>query len=103
MSLKEVVGSDSYRVNNKLDDKYEPLPVGKIIASAERQVGKVIDYGLLTYNCEHWVNDMRYGKPESRQVSACMSLTNRTEYVFMISWPLKKYSLANTYLMWLAN
>lgn len=72
MSLNEVVGNDSYRVNNNLDDTYEPLPVGKIIASAQSQIGKVIDYGLFSYNCEHWVNDMRYGKPESRQVSVCV-------------------------------
>lgn len=72
MTLEEVVGNDSWRINNQLDDEYEPLPIGKIIACAERQVGKVIDYGLLTYNCEHWATDMRYGEPQSRQVSVCV-------------------------------
>ncbi|KAK3893293.1 hypothetical protein Pcinc_002849 [Petrolisthes cinctipes] len=68
VALKVVVGGDSYRVNNQLDDKYEPLPVGKIIRAAELQVGRTIPYDLFTNNCEHWVNNMRYGVPESRQV-----------------------------------
>ncbi|KAK3877283.1 hypothetical protein Pcinc_017986 [Petrolisthes cinctipes] len=68
VALKFVVGGDSYRVNNQLDDKYEPLPVGKIIRAAELQIGRTIPYDLFTSNCEHWVNDMRYGEPESRQV-----------------------------------
>ncbi|KAK4326937.1 hypothetical protein Pmani_002541 [Petrolisthes manimaculis] len=68
VALKDVVGDDSYRVNNQLDHKYEPLPVGKIIHAAELQVGRTIPYDLFTNNCEHWVNNMRYGVPESRQI-----------------------------------
>ncbi|KAK3888320.1 hypothetical protein Pcinc_007610 [Petrolisthes cinctipes] len=67
-ALKFVVGGDSYRVNNQLDNKYEPLPVGKIIHAAEHLIEQTIPYNLLTNNCEHWVKNMRYGKPESRQV-----------------------------------
>ncbi|KAK4316630.1 hypothetical protein Pmani_012230 [Petrolisthes manimaculis] len=68
VALKVVVGGDLYRVNNQLDDKYEPLPVGMIIYAAEHQVGRTIPYDLITNNCEHWVNNMRYGVPESRQI-----------------------------------
>ncbi|KAK4320383.1 hypothetical protein Pmani_008734 [Petrolisthes manimaculis] len=68
VELKAVVGGDSYRVNNQLDDKYEPLPVGNFIRAAELQVGRTIPYHLFTNNCEHWVNNMRYGVPESRQI-----------------------------------
>ncbi|XP_041099348.1 phospholipase A and acyltransferase 3-like isoform X2 [Polyodon spathula] len=66
--LWEVAGGDHYRVNNKLDSKYRPLPVNKIVREAERQVGREVPYSLATRNCEHFVTDLRYGCPESQQV-----------------------------------
>ncbi|KAK4318656.1 hypothetical protein Pmani_010350 [Petrolisthes manimaculis] len=67
-ALNVVVDGDSYCINNQLDNKYKPLPVGNIIRAAERQVGRTIPYDLISHNCEHWVNNMRYGRRESRQI-----------------------------------
>ncbi|CAK6449655.1 unnamed protein product, partial [Pipistrellus nathusii] len=66
--LKDVVGDCPYKVNNHLDQEYTPLPVNKIIRSAEKMVGKQLAYDVLDRNCEHFVTDLRYGKARSRQV-----------------------------------
>ncbi|XP_058875956.1 phospholipase A and acyltransferase 2-like isoform X1 [Acipenser ruthenus] len=66
--LREVAGGDRYRVNNKLDSKYSPRPVNKIVREAEQQVGKEVPYSLATKNCEHFVTELRYGCGESQQV-----------------------------------
>lgn len=67
--LQNVVGRCRYKVNNILDDKYRPRPVNEIIYSAKQKVGQEMEYSLLRKNCEHFVTDLRYGEPESRQVS----------------------------------
>lgn len=66
--LSVVAGKDKYRVNNKHDDKYKPLPPSKIVQRAEALVGKEMPYDLTTNNCEHFVNELRYGVPRSDQV-----------------------------------
>ncbi|KAM6922099.1 phospholipase A and acyltransferase 1 isoform 2-T3 [Xenentodon cancila] len=38
--LKEVVGNDSYRVNNKYDDNHTPLPICEIIQRAQVLIGQ---------------------------------------------------------------
>ncbi|XP_031642283.1 phospholipase A and acyltransferase 1 isoform X2 [Oncorhynchus kisutch] len=38
--LKEVVGDDSYRVNNKYDDDHTPLPVDDIIQRSQDLIGQ---------------------------------------------------------------
>ncbi|XP_023604533.1 retinoic acid receptor responder protein 3-like [Myotis lucifugus] len=65
--LSDVVGGCSYRINNHLDLEYSPLPVNKIISSAEEMVGKEMEYGILNRKREHFVNDLRYGKANSRK------------------------------------
>uniref|UniRef100_A0A8D0GM86 Phospholipase A and acyltransferase 3 n=1 Tax=Sphenodon punctatus TaxID=8508 RepID=A0A8D0GM86_SPHPU len=67
--LQAVAGSDRYRVNNKYDEKYDPLPVNKIIQEAKAQVGKEMPYSLTSGNCEHFVTELRYGKALSEQVT----------------------------------
>nr|XP_020014626.1 HRAS-like suppressor 2 isoform X3 [Castor canadensis] len=67
--LSVVAGRDQYRVNNKHDDKYLPLPATKIVQRAKEKVGQVVHYSLTSKNCEHFVNEMRYGIPISDQVS----------------------------------
>ncbi|KAK1335478.1 hypothetical protein QTO34_003264 [Cnephaeus nilssonii] len=59
--LSEVVGNHWYRVNNKHDQKYAPLPPSQIVQRAEEQ--------LTSANCEHFVNELRYGVPRSDQVT----------------------------------
>ncbi|XP_025213505.1 HRAS-like suppressor 2 isoform X1 [Theropithecus gelada] len=67
--LSAVAGSDNYRVNNKHDDKYRPLPCNKIVKRAEELVGQELPYSLTSDNCEHFVNHLRYGVSRSDQVT----------------------------------
>ncbi|XP_064186202.1 phospholipase A and acyltransferase 1-like isoform X2 [Anguilla rostrata] len=67
--LKEVVGSNSYRVNNKYDDDHTPLPVCDIIHRAQLFIGQEVSYDLLGNNCEHFVTLLRYGEGVSEQAS----------------------------------
>uniref|UniRef100_A0A673G7F5 Retinoic acid receptor responder 3 n=1 Tax=Sinocyclocheilus rhinocerous TaxID=307959 RepID=A0A673G7F5_9TELE len=66
--LYEVVGNNDYRINNLLDEKYKPRPVREILQDAHSFVGKERTYSVFTKNCEHFVTELRYGKPQSRQV-----------------------------------
>ncbi|XP_045021840.1 phospholipase A and acyltransferase 3-like [Bubalus bubalis] len=67
--LCDVVGKDRYKVNNKHDDKYNPFPPSKIVQLAEKLVGCELCYHLICKNCEHFVNELRYGVSRSDQVS----------------------------------
>ncbi|XP_039641338.1 phospholipase A and acyltransferase 4-like [Perca fluviatilis] len=64
----EVVGNDSFKINNLLDDKYQPRERDIIVKEACSMVGRKMPYSIVKYNCEHFVTDLRYGIPESRQV-----------------------------------
>lgn len=68
--LYEVAGRDRYQVNNKHDGKYSPLPPSKIVQRAEELVGQEVLYKLTSENCEHFVNELRYGVARSDQVCA---------------------------------
>lgn len=70
--LKEVVGNDSYRVNNKYDDNRTPLPVCEIIQRAQALIDQEVSYDLLGSNCEHFVTLLRYGEGVSEQVSLAL-------------------------------
>ncbi|XP_057584450.1 phospholipase A and acyltransferase 3-like [Hippopotamus amphibius kiboko] len=71
-----VAGRDRYRVNNKHDDKYRPLPPSQIVQWAEELVGREVPYRLTSKNCEHFVSMLRYGIPCSDQgrdaILACL-------------------------------
>ena len=64
-----VVGSDKWCVNNILDEEFDPKPVNLILKDARWMVGEELPYNITTENCEHFVTNLRYGKPESRQVN----------------------------------
>ena len=66
--LWDVVGTNQYRINNLLDDKYEPRPAHVIQREAQRQEGQEVPFSVLQGNCEHFATELRYGKAESRQV-----------------------------------
>ncbi|XP_054849492.1 phospholipase A and acyltransferase 3-like [Eublepharis macularius] len=66
--LRDVVGNNRYRVNNKHDSKYPPLPTAKIVRRAEEMVGQELLYKVTTENCEHFVTELRYGVAKSDQV-----------------------------------
>ncbi|NXK03742.1 HRSL1 enzyme, partial [Herpetotheres cachinnans] len=65
--LKDVVGNDTYRINNKYDSTYAPLPVKKIIRRAESYIDQEVSYDVFSSNCEHFVTQLRYGEGVSDQ------------------------------------
>ena len=67
-ALYEVVGDDEWKINNILDDQYEPRPAYQVVREARRLVGSMLPYSILQSNCEHFVTELRYGKAQSRQV-----------------------------------
>lgn len=67
--LWDVVGTDRWEINNSLDRKHEPRPAHVIVRDACALVGRELDYSVFSGNCEHFVNNLRYGKSESLQVS----------------------------------
>ncbi|XP_030252935.1 phospholipase A and acyltransferase 3-like [Sparus aurata] len=66
--LSEVVGTDDWKVNNDLDEKYEPHQTDIIVKEALQLVGTEQPYDIVTWNCEHFAKKLRYGKAESWQV-----------------------------------
>lgn len=66
--LWDVVGMNQWIINNTLDEKYTPRPAEAIVREARRRVGQEVPYCVFRENCEHFVNELRYGHPESRQV-----------------------------------
>ncbi|XP_053418195.1 phospholipase A and acyltransferase 5 isoform X2 [Nycticebus coucang] len=66
--LQDVLHGCSWKINNKLDGTYLPLPVDKIMRRTKKMVNKIVQYSLIEGNCEHFVNDLRYGVPRSQQV-----------------------------------
>ncbi|EDM12689.1 rCG47304, isoform CRA_b [Rattus norvegicus] len=66
--LQDVLHGCSWKINNKLDGTYLPLPVDKIIQRTKNMINKIVQYSLIEGNCEHFVNDLRYGVPRSQQV-----------------------------------
>lgn len=70
--LWDVVGTDKWVINNDLDKKYEPRPTHIIVREACALVGEELPYCIFRGNCEHFVNELRYGKAESRQVSGAI-------------------------------
>ncbi|KAM7376364.1 hypothetical protein PAMP_006105 [Pampus punctatissimus] len=69
----EVARFDRYHVNNLLDDEYEPHERRIIVRDACRMVGRQLPYCVVSNNCEHFVTELRYGKPESRQVKTVIA------------------------------
>nr|XP_045006969.1 phospholipase A and acyltransferase 1 isoform X2 [Jaculus jaculus] len=71
--LKDVVKNDTYRINNKYDKIYPPLPVEDIIKRSEFVIGQEVAYDLLVNNCEHFVTLLRYGEGVSDQANRAIS------------------------------
>ncbi|KAM4770381.1 phospholipase A and acyltransferase 1-like [Cyanocitta cristata] len=76
--LKEVVGDDKWRVNNKYDRSRTPLPVEEIIQRAERWIDREVPYDLVGSNCEHFVTMLRYGEGVSDQVRKALEAIGTT-------------------------
>lgn len=84
--LKDVVGSDTYRINNKYDTTHRPLPVEEVMQRSEFAIGQEVAYDLLVNNCEHFVTLLRYGEGVSEQVSffSFFSFLRRCEKLFVL-------------------
>lgn len=67
--LWDVVGTNQWKINNGLDKEYRPRPAHVIVREACALVGSELPYCVFRGNCEHFANELRYGKAESRQVS----------------------------------
>ncbi|KAM4888790.1 phospholipase A and acyltransferase 1 isoform 2-T2 [Thomomys bottae] len=72
--LKDVVGNDTYRINNKYDDIYPPLPVDEVMRRSEFVIGQEVAYNFLSNNCEHLVTLLRYGEGVSEQANRAKSI-----------------------------
>ncbi|NWI88686.1 HRSL1 enzyme, partial [Pitta sordida] len=70
--LKDVVGNDDWRVNNKYDRSRIPLPVEEIIRRAVRYIDREVTYDVLGDNCEHFVTMLRYGEGVSDQAKTAI-------------------------------
>ncbi|XP_040604140.1 phospholipase A and acyltransferase 5 [Mesocricetus auratus] len=71
--LEDVLHGCSWKINNKLDGIYLPLPVDKIMQRTKNMINKIVQYSLIEGNCEHFVNDLRYGVPRSQQVEHALA------------------------------
>ncbi|KAF1374428.1 hypothetical protein PFLUV_G00228990 [Perca fluviatilis] len=70
----KVVGNDRFKINNLLDNKYQPRECYIILKEACSMVGLKMPYSIVNSNCEHFVTDQRYGIPESRQVTTAATI-----------------------------
>ncbi|XP_038139236.1 phospholipase A and acyltransferase 4-like [Cyprinodon tularosa] len=66
--LQEVLKGDRWRINNYLDRTYKPEQIYAIVKQASGFIGARLPYNLVSFNCEHFANELRYGKRTSRQV-----------------------------------
>ncbi|XP_022370932.1 phospholipid-metabolizing enzyme A-C1 [Enhydra lutris kenyoni] len=71
--LRDVVGKDTYRINNKYDGTYSPLPVEEVMQRSEMVIGQEVEYDILVNNCEHFVTLLRYGEGVSEQANQAIS------------------------------
>lgn len=68
--LEDIIQGCKYYKNNQLDQKYKPYSKDDIIRRARQVVGQKWDYYLLSKNCEHFVNEIRYDQSTSLQSTA---------------------------------
>ncbi|XP_053289723.1 phospholipase A and acyltransferase 4 isoform X1 [Pleuronectes platessa] len=73
--LTDVVGHHHFKVNNLKDEEYDARDPSIIVKEACEMVGRVLSYSVVSYNCEHFAADLRYGKAESRQVQTAGLIT----------------------------
>ncbi|XP_061576464.1 uncharacterized protein LOC133442475 isoform X3 [Cololabis saira] len=66
--LQDVVKKDKWTVINFLDHEYKPRPADVIVKEACSLVDTEKQYHPVRYDSGDFATEMRYGKPESRQV-----------------------------------
>ncbi|XP_059147868.1 phospholipase A and acyltransferase 3-like [Physella acuta] len=55
-------------------DEWPSFDLKTVLRKAKQSLGET-EYNILTYNCEHFVNELKYGKKQSDQVNAGLGLT----------------------------
>ncbi|XP_060580380.1 phospholipase A and acyltransferase 3-like [Ruditapes philippinarum] len=65
--IRSVAGDSKTYRHNDLDKQMTPFSKTEIVRRARMKVGKH-KYGLITYNCEHFATECRYGEARSLQV-----------------------------------
>uniref|UniRef100_A0A7E4ULG1 LRAT domain-containing protein n=2 Tax=Panagrellus redivivus TaxID=6233 RepID=A0A7E4ULG1_PANRE len=61
------------RINNDMDRHCQPFPPRIVVERALIRLGET-GYRLLSNNCEHFVNEIRYGSKESTQATLLQSV-----------------------------
>ena len=67
-ALTKVADGNRFYVNNLYDDRKMHFLPRVIAERALARVNEDFDYYLIVNNCEHFVTEMRYGEPVSKQV-----------------------------------
>ncbi|KAL3975251.1 T-box protein 18 [Sarotherodon galilaeus] len=78
----DVVGKDKWKINNSMDRQYKPRPANVIVEDAKAMVGKELRYDVFSFNCEHFVNKLRYGVAESPQTLHIKNTWKHSKSVF---------------------
>ncbi|XP_026545852.1 HRAS-like suppressor 3 [Notechis scutatus] len=79
-------GTDRYHVNNKHDFQGTVQSPEEIVSKAERLVGQTIEYKLISKNCEHFANCLRYNVAWSDQVwDTCVGILAASCFVLLLS------------------
>ncbi|XP_060935445.1 phospholipase A and acyltransferase 2-like [Limanda limanda] len=72
--LWAVAGDNVWKVNNGLDQEHSPRQGFVIANEAMGWVGRTVPYSVVSSNCEHFANNLRYGKNVSRQVTSATNM-----------------------------
>uniref|UniRef100_A0A3B3UU98 HRAS-like suppressor 3 n=1 Tax=Poecilia latipinna TaxID=48699 RepID=A0A3B3UU98_9TELE len=92
--LLEVVSTDEWHINNKLDQEKQPRPAHIIVDQANKLVGTTRSYNVVEYNCEHFATELRYGDAESQQVRLMETKPENVEDALKIGLGVTGVSLA---------
>uniref|UniRef100_T1IVQ1 LRAT domain-containing protein n=1 Tax=Strigamia maritima TaxID=126957 RepID=T1IVQ1_STRMM len=81
--LIDVLGSDQVRINNTRDRLWSPYDSQVVKQRALNKVSeRISNYNALNYNCEHFVNDCRYGRLVSMQMIAVVGIAAASTAIF---------------------
>lgn len=77
VKLTHVVADNYCRINNKevpaKERSLSPLDPQFVVNEALQRVGSVVEYNLLTRNCEHYLTQWKYGQSWSDQAAVALT------------------------------
>ncbi|XP_059172812.1 phospholipase A and acyltransferase 3-like [Physella acuta] len=65
-------------------DEKSPYSEAEIVKRAKAKIGPA-KYSIETYNCEHFVNEIKYGKPVSKQVDSAKQVGKFAAFTAAVS------------------